>query len=206
MKLPLYNLLEESPTSIDVPDGLFATKPHRDVIERVVRWQLLKRQTGHHRTLGIGDVRGSTAKPHKQKKTGRARQGTKRAPHFRGGGIVFGPVVRSHGHDMPRKIRQLAIKSALAVKLEAKAIYVIESMTLKDAKTKVMAKALAMMNVRSALLVAGGTLDESIRRATRNLPHVIVMGQEGINTYDIMRHDYILVSKDALAYLEARLS
>ena len=206
MKLPLYHLLQSSVSSIDVTDALFVAKPHRDVLERVVRWQLAKRQSGHHSVLGMGEVRGSTAKPWRQKKTGRARQGSRHGPHFRGGGVVFGPVVRSHAHQLPKRVRQLALRSALSVKRDAQSLFVVESMSLQEGRTKIMAQALAMMNVRSAMLVAGETLDEPLRRATRNLPHVMAVSQAGINAYDVLRHDHLLVSKDALPYLEARLS
>lgn len=206
MKMPLGHLADGKMSECEVADSLFAPCVRRDMIERVVRWQLAKRQSGTHSTLHMGEVRGSTAKPFKQKKTGRARQGSRHGPHFRGGGIVFGPVVRSHAHDMPRQIRRLALKSALRAKRDEKNFIVIDDMSLSSSKTKELVANLKKMGVTSAFMVAGEALNDKLRLASRNIPHVSLVKCGGINVYDIMRHAHLLIAKESLPYLEARLS
>src|SRR5262249_55444668 len=154
---------------------------------------------------GISDVSGTTKKPYRQKGTGRARQGSLRAPQFRGGGIVFGPVVRSHEHALPKKVRQLAMRSALSAKQQDGKLVILDKVTVDTPKTANLAQKLAKLGWGSVLIVAGPEVDENFRRAAANLAGIDVLPQAGANVYDILRRDVLVLSRDAVQHLEARL-
>jgi len=205
MKHDVISLDNEPVGTIDLADEVFGVKVRPDILHRMVRWQLAKRRAGTHKTKEIGEVRGTTAKPYRQKGTGRARQGSRRSPQFRGGATIFGPVPRSHAHDLPKKVRKLALKTALASKLAEGKLIVVDDIKLEDAKTRSLANRLEKLAWSSVLFIGGNEVDESFARAARNLPEVDVLPQQGANVYDILRSDRLVLSRDAVQSLEARL-
>jgi len=205
MKLQVKNLANEAVGEIELDDAVFAVPVREDLIFRAVNWQLAKRRAGTHKTKGISEIRGTTKKPYKQKGTGRARQGSLRSPQFRGGARIFGPVVRSHEHDMPKKVRKLALKTALSAKAAAGQLVVIDDAVAKDHKTKALASNLKAMGLESLLVIGGQTLDQNFVRAARNIPLVDVLPSQGANVYDIIRRNVLVLTKSAVSDLEARL-
>jgi len=205
MKHDVVTLANEPAGSIDLADEVFGVAVRPDIIQRMVRYQLAKRHTNTHKTKEIGEVSGTTAKPFKQKGTGRARQGSRRSPQFRGGATIFGPVVRSHEHDLPKKVRKLALKSALASKLAEGKLVVIDSASVEGGKTSTLAKQLKALDWQSVLFIAGTEPDTGFCRAARNIAMVDVLPQQGANVYDIMRRDRVVLTRDAVEQLEARL-
>jgi large subunit ribosomal protein L4 len=205
MKLPVKSLDNKAAGDIEVADEIFGLPVRKDILARVVQWQLAKRHAGTHKTKGISDISGTTKKPWKQKGTGRARQGSLRSPQFRGGAVIFGPVVRSHEYGIQKKVRRLALKTALSAKQAEGKLVVLDSAKVKDAKTSALAKSFAKLGLVSALIIDGATLDESFARAARNLPDIDVLPQQGANVYDIMRRDMLVLTRDAVQALEARL-
>jgi large subunit ribosomal protein L4 len=191
MKLIVRNLDNEEIGDIELADEVFGLPIRRDILARVVNWQLAKRRAGTHKTKGIGEIRGTTKKPYKQKGTGRARQGSLRSPQFRGGARIFGPVVRSHAFDLQKKVRRLALK--------------IDAAHVGEAKTKALRARLAALGWDSVLIIDGSVVEENFARATRNLPRVDVMPQQGANVYDILRRDTLVLTREAVQQLEARL-
>jgi large subunit ribosomal protein L4 len=190
---------------IDLADEVFGLPVRRDILARAVNWQLAKRRQGTHKTKGISDISGTTKKPYKQKGTGHARQGSLRSPQFRGGAVIFGPVVRSHEHDLPKKVRKLALKTALSSKQAEGKLVVVDSFAAKNAKTKELAGKIGKLGWNSVLLIDGPSLDESFRRAASNIPNLDLLPQQGANVYDILRRDVLVLSKAAVEHLEARL-
>ena len=205
MKLPVKNLANEAVGEIDLDDAVFAVPVREDLIFRAVNWQLAKRRSGNHKTKGISEIQGTTKKPYKQKGTGRARQGSLRSPQFRGGARIFGPVVRSHEHDLPKKVRALALKTALSAKAAAGQLVVIDDAVAKDHKTKALASNLKAMGLESLLVIGGAVLDQNFVRAARNIPRVDVLPVQGANVYDIIRRNTLVLTKSAVSDLEARL-
>ena len=205
MKLTVRNLDKEEVGEIELADEIFGLPIRRDILARVVNWQLAKRRAGTHKTKGISEIRGTTKKPYKQKGTGRARQGSLRSPQFRGGGRIFGPVVRSHAFDLQKKVRRLGLKIALSAKQDEGKLVVIDTAHVGEAKTKVLRARLAALGWNSALIIDGSVVEENFARATRNLPRVDVLPQQGANVYDILRRDTLVLTREAVRHLEARL-
>ena len=205
MKLTVRNLANEEVGDIELADAVFGLPVRRDILARVVNWQLAKRRPGTHKTKGISEIQGTTKKPYKQKGTGRARQGSTRSPQFRGGARIFGPVVRSHAFDLQKKVRRLGLKTALSAKQAEGKLVVLEAAKLTAAKTKALAKQLDKLGWSSVLIIDGPTVDENFARAARNLPGVDVLPQQGANVYDILRRDTLVLTRDAVQHLEARL-
>jgi len=205
MKLAVKSLDNKAAGDIEVADDIFGLPVRKDILARMVQWQLAKRRAGTHKTKGISDISGTTKKPWKQKGTGRARQGSLRSPQFRGGAVIFGPVVRSHEYGLQKKVRRLALKTALSAKQAEGKLVVLDSAKVKDAKTSALAKSFAKLGLASALIIDGATVDESFARAARNLPGIDVLPQQGANVYDIMRRDTLVLTRDAVQALEARL-
>ena len=170
----------------------------------MVNWQLAKRRAGTHKTKQIGDVSGTTKKPWAQKGTGRARQGSLRSPQFRGGAVIFGPVVRDHGYDIQKKVRRLALKTALTAKQKDGKLVVLDKASMKEPKTGALAKQFAALGWTSVLIIDGPELDQNFARAARNLPGIDVLPQQGANVYDIMRRGKLVLTKAAIEALEAR--
>ena len=205
MKLSVMDLNNKSVGSIDLAEEIFGLPVRRDILARMVNWQLAKRRAGTHKTKGISDIQGTTKKPYRQKGTGRARQGSLRSPQFRGGAVIFGPVVRSHEFSLQKKVRRLALKTALSAKQAEGKLVVLEAAKLEGAKTKALAERFGKLGWGSVLIIDGPTLDENFARAARNLPQVDVLPQQGANVYDILRRDMLVLTRDAVQHLEARL-
>jgi large subunit ribosomal protein L4 len=205
MKLTVRNLDNKEVGDIELADDVFGLPVRRDILARVVNWQLAKRRAGTHKTKGISDIQGTTKKPWKQKGTGRARQGSLRSPQFRGGAVIFGPVVRSHEFGLQKKVRRLALKTALSAKHAEGKLVVLEEARLAEAKTKALAERFQKLGWGSVLIIGGAELDENFARAARNLPEVDVLPQQGANVYDILRRDTLVLTRDAVQQLEARL-
>ncbi|HYP37259.1 MAG TPA: 50S ribosomal protein L4 [Stellaceae bacterium] len=205
MKLTVRNLDNEEIGELELADEVFGLPIRRDILARVVNWQLAKRRTGTHKTKGISEIRGTTKKPYKQKGTGRARQGSLRSPQFRGGARIFGPVVRSHAFDLQKKVRRLGLKIALSAKQDEGKLVLIDAAHVGEAKTKALRARLAVLGWDSVLIIDGSVVEENFVRATRNLPRVDVMPQQGANVYDILRRDTLVLTREAVRQLEARL-
>ena len=205
MKLTVRNLDNEEIGELELADEVFGLPIRRDILARVVNWQLAKRRTGTHKTKGISEIRGTTKKPYKQKGTGRARQGSLRSPQFRGGARIFGPVVRSHAFDLQKKVRRLGLKIALSAKHDEGKLVLIDAAHVGEAKTKALRARLAALGWDSVLIIDGSVVEENFVRATRNLPRVDVMPQQGANVYDILRRDTLVLTREAVRQLEARL-
>ncbi len=206
MKFDVLTLDDKKAGSIDLADGVFGSEVRKDIISRMVNWQLAKRRSGNHKTKNVSEIQGTTAKPWNQKGTGRARAGTVRATQFRGGSTVFGPVVRDHSHKLPRKVRQMAMRSALSSKQADGKLIILEDATLDAPKTKDLAEKLAALGWTNALIVTGAEVDGNFARAAANIANVDVLPQQGANVYDIIRRDTLILTKDAAAHLQERLS
>jgi large subunit ribosomal protein L4 len=205
MKLTVQTLDNEQVGDIELADEVFGLPVRRDILARVVNWQLAKRRAGTHKTKGISEIQGTTRKPYKQKGTGRARQGSLRSPQFRGGARIFGPVVRSHAFDLQKKVRRLGLKTALSAKQSEGKLSVIEAARIAEPKTKALRTRLAALGWDSVLIIDGPTVDEALARAARNLPRVDLLPQQGANVYDILRRDRLVLTREAVRHLEARL-
>jgi large subunit ribosomal protein L4 len=204
-KVVVRNLDNQEVGDIDLDDAVFALPVRRDILARVVNWQLAKRRAGTHKTKGISEIQGTTKKPYKQKGTGRARQGSLRSPQFRGGAVIFGPVVRSHAFDLQKKVRRLGLKTALSAKLGEGKLVVIDAAHADEAKTKALRTRLEVLGWGSVLIIDGAAVDQNFARAARNLPRVDVLPQQGANVYDILRRDTLVLTRAAVEQLEARL-
>jgi large subunit ribosomal protein L4 len=205
MKVKIKNLENKDVGEIDLAEGIFGLTPRRDILTRMVNWQLAKRRAGTHKTKGISDVAGTTKKPWAQKGTGRARQGSLRSPQFRKGGVIFGPVVRDHSHDLPKKVRKMALCMALATKQKDGKLIVLDTAKCTDHKTKGLAKKFEKLGFNSALILDGANLDPNFVKASRNLPHIDVLPEQGANVYDILRRDVLVLTKNAVEQLQERL-
>ena len=190
--------------SLELSDAIFGLEPRADLIARMVRWQLAKRQAGAHKTLGRGEINRTGKKMYKQKGTGGARHGSARVPQFRGGGRAFGPVVRSHAFALPKKVRALALRHALSAKAKDGGLIVIESATLEAAKTKALVGHFSGLGLTNALIIDGAEVHNGFAAAARNIPNIDVLPVQGINVYDIMRRDKLVLTRAAIEALEAR--
>jgi large subunit ribosomal protein L4 len=205
MKCSVITLDNAPAGEIELDEQVFGLPVRKDILARMVNWQLAKRRAGTHKTKGISDISGTTKKPYKQKGTGRARQGSLRSPQFRGGAVIFGPVVRSHAHDLPKKVRKLALKTALSSKVADGKLVVLDSGVAGEHKTKALAGRLGKLGWGSVLVIDGPVVDENFRRAAANLIGVDLLPQQGANVYDILRRDTLVLTRDAVQHLEARL-
>ena len=205
MKATVHSLDNQEVGDIDLADEVFGLPVRKDLLARMVNYQLAKRRSGNHKVKGRSEVAGSTRKLYKQKGTGRARPGNLRTPIRRGGGVAHGPVVRDHAHELPKKVRALALKTALSAKAADGRLFVLDGAKLTEAKTKALRQKLEGFGWTSVLFINGADTDEGFRRAARNLPLVDVLPSEGANVYDILRRDTLVLTRDAVAQLEARL-
>ena len=205
MQVPVITLDNGSAGDIDLPEALFGAEPRADIMARVVHWQLAKRRAGTHKAKGMGEVSGTTKKPYRQKGTGNARQGSLRAPQYRKGGVVHGPVVRDHGYSLNKKVRRLGLISALSQKVRDGKLVVLEAAVPgADAKTAQMAKQLKQLGWKSALVV-DAAVDEGFGRAISNLPHMQALPTIGANVYDILNHDVLALTRAGVEALKERL-
>lgn len=205
MKIAVKTFDNTSAGEIDLDDTVFGLEVRTDLLFRMVNWQLAKRRSGNHKTKGISEISGTTKKPYKQKGTGHARQGSTRSPQFRGGARIFGPVVRSHAHDLPKKVRKLALRHALSSKAADGKLVVVDAVVADSHKTKGLAAKLTALGLDSALILAGEQIDTNFALAARNLPFIDVLPSQGANVYDILRRDTLVLSRQAVEQLEARL-
>jgi large subunit ribosomal protein L4 len=205
MELKITTLDGEEKGSVNLSDTIFGLEPRPDLIQRCVVWQLAKRRAGTHKVKGRAEIWRTGKKMYKQKGTGGARHGSQRANLFRGGGRSFGPVVRSHAIDLPKKVRVLALKHALSAKAKDGGILVIEDAKLAETKTKVLKGHFAKLGLANALIIDGAEIDDGFRLATRNIPNIDVLPIQGINVYDILRRNTLVLTRAALDALEARL-
>ena len=204
MDLKVTTLEGKDAGKVSLSDAIFGLEPREDIIARVIRWQLAKKQQGTHKAKGRAEVSRTGAKMYKQKGTGRARHHSARAPQFRGGGKAHGPVVRSHEHDLPKKVRALGLRHALSAKLKAEEIIIIDDLVANEAKTKALAGSFASLGLSNALFIGGAELDNNFKLAARNIPNVDVLPIQGINVYDILRRGKLVLSKAAVEALEER--
>jgi len=205
MQVDVKTIDNGSAGSAELPDELFAAQPRRDIIARVIGWQLAKRRAGTHKTKGMGEVSGTTKKPYKQKGTGNARQGSLRAPQFRTGGRVHGPVVRSHEYDLPKKVRRLGLISALSLKRAEGKLIVLDNVLGGTGKTKDLVAKMSALGLTSALVV-DRTVDAAFLRASANIVGLDVLPTIGANVYDIIRHDTLVVTTAGVEALKERLA
>ena len=205
MKIKVVTLENKAAGEIELNDSIFGLEVRKDLLHRMVEWQRAKARAGTHKTKGISEISGTTKKPHKQKGTGSARAGSRRAPQMRGGATIFGPVVRSHEYGMPKKVRKLALKVALSSKQADGSLFVLESASVKAPKTKALADAFKKNGWDAPLIIDGAQLDEAFAKAARNIKFVDVLPQQGTNVYDILRHKQLVLTKDAVKHLEERL-
>ncbi len=204
MKVAVTTLDNKKAGDIELNDVIFGAEDRADILHRVVNYQLAKRRSGNHKTKGVSEISGTGKKPFKQKGTGNARAGSLRNAQHRTGAVIFGPVVRDHAHDLPKSVRKLGLKVALSAKQRAGKLIILDAATSKSHKTKDMVKALGTLGITSALIV-DDNLDLNFTRSVRNIPHIDVLPQKGINVYDILRRDTLVLTKDAVAQLEERL-
>jgi large subunit ribosomal protein L4 len=204
MKADITTLEAKTAGSVDLSDEVFGLEPRADILHRMVRYQLLKRQAGTHHAKDRSLVSGRRAKMFKQKGTGRARHGNKTAPQFRGGGKAFGPVPRSHAIDLPKKVRALALRHALSSKAKSQDLIILDSASLAEPKTKTLKTQFAALGLTNALIIDGAELNENFTLAARNIPHIDVLPIAGINVYDILRRDKLVLTKAALDAISER--
>lgn len=205
MKVAVKTLENKDAGEVTLDAAVFGVDVKDDILHRIVHWQLNKRRSGNHKTKGVSEVSGTGKKPWKQKGTGSARAGSKRRPQDVGGATVFGPVVRSHATDLPKKLRALGLRMALSAKIKAGKVIVLDDAKAKDHKTKPMAAAFGKLGLDSALVVTGKETDVNFARATANLPKIDVLPSQGANVYDILRRDTLVLTKDAVSDLTERL-
>jgi large subunit ribosomal protein L4 len=204
MKADVTTLDAKKAGTVELSDEVFGLEPRADLLHRMVRYQLAKRRAGTVSVKDRSEVNATTAKMFRQKGTGRARHGSRKAPLFRGGGKAFGPKPRSHAIELPKKVRALALRHALSSKAKTATLVVLENCELKEGKTKALKSRFAKLGFGSALIIDGAVVEDSFARAARNIPHVDVLPVQGINVYDILRHDTLVLTKAALEALEAR--
>jgi large subunit ribosomal protein L4 len=206
MQTPVITLENTKAGEIELPEALFGATPRADIMARVVHWQLAKRRAGTHKAKGMGEVSGTTKKPYRQKGTGNARQGSLRAPQYRKGGVVHGPVVRDHGYSLNKKVRRLGLISALSQKAAEGKLIVLENAVLAaDAKTSAIAAKVKALGWKSVLVVDAAA-DENFARCIRNLPKVQVLPTMGANVYDILNHEVLAVTRAGVEALKERLA
>ncbi len=205
MKYEVKNLENLKVENIELSSDIFGLPKRTDILARMVNWQLAKRRSGNHQTRGISMISGTTRKPWKQKGTGRARQGSLRSPQFRGGAVIFGPVVRDHAIDLQKKVRRLALKTALSVKAAEGKLIIIDTLQQANVKTKDLFLKLKNLGLTNALFIDGPEVDKNFALAIRNIPYIDALPQQGINVYDILRRDNLVLTKAAISDLEQRL-
>jgi len=205
MKLDVIKLDAGKAGSIELSDDIFGLEPRADILHRVVRWQRAKAQAGTHSVLGKSDVSYSTKKIYRQKGTGGARHGSKKAPIFRHGGVYKGPTPRSHAHDLTKKFRALGLKHALSAKAKAGNLVVLEAADLAEAKTKLLATAAKELGWKKVLVIDGAEVNENFLKAARNIEGFDVLPSMGANVYDILKRETLVITKAGVEALEARL-
>ena len=207
MKLDVIKLDGGKAGSVDLDDAIFGIADIRgDILQRVVTWQLAKRRSGNHKIQVRNEVSRTGKKMYKQKGTGGARHGSRRAAQFVGGAKAHGPVVRSHAFDLPKKIRAMALRHALSSKAKAGALVVLDSAVLSDPKTAALRANFDKIGLKNALVIAGPEVDANFKLAARNIPNVDVLPNAGLNVYDVLRRQTLVLTKDAIVAISARFA
>jgi large subunit ribosomal protein L4 len=204
MKLDITTLEGQAAGSVELDEAIFGLEPRADLLARCVRWQLAKRQAGTHAVKNRSDINRTTKKVYKQKGTGSARHGAASAPQFRGGGRAFGPQVRSHAHDLPKKVRALALRHALSSKAKDASLIVVDDVKLSEAKTKALIERFGKLGLANAHIIGGAEIEVNFQRAARSIPNIDVLPVQGINVYDILRREKLVLTRAAVDALEAR--
>ncbi len=192
--------------TVSLSDTVFGLEPRADILQRVVRWQLAKRRAGTHDVKNRAEIARTGKKMYKQKGTGGARHGSKRSNLFRGGGRSFGPTPRDHAHDLPKKVRALGLKLALSAKARSADIIVIDQVSMSEPKTKMLLDRFGKLGLLNALVISGAEVDVNFGRAAQNIPYLDVLPVQGINVYDILRRDKLVLTRAAVEALEARFA
>lgn len=205
MKLDILTLDNKKNGAIDLDEAVFGLTPRADILHRVVNWQLAKRRAGTHAVKFRSDISRTGKKWGRQKGGGGARHGSRRSNIWIGGGRAFGPIPRDHGHDLPKKVRKLGLKTALSAKQADGKLIVIDDAALEDAKTKLLIEKLGKLGLENALFIDGAEVNENFKRAVQNVPNVDVLPSQGANVYDIIRRDTLVLTKAAVEKLEERL-
>jgi large subunit ribosomal protein L4 len=205
MKLDVLKLDGKKAGSIELNEALFGLEPRADILHRVVRWQRAKAQAGTHSVLTRAEVSYSTKKIYKQKGTGGARHGSRKAPIFRHGGVVKGPTPRSHAHDLPKQFRALGLRHALSAKAKAGELIILDNITMAEGKTATLAKVAKELGWKRVLIIDGATVDANFAQAARNIEGIDVLPTMGANVYDILKRDQLIITKAGIEALEARL-
>ena len=206
MKLDVIKLDSGKAGEVDLNDSIFGLEPRADILHRVVRWQRAKAQAGTHSVLGKSEVSYSTKKIYRQKGTGGARHGSRKAPIFRKGGVYKGPTPRSHAFDLPKKVRALGLRHALSAKASAGDLVILEDLNLAEAKTAAVAKAVSELGWKKVLIIDGASVNENFAAAARNLDGVDILPSMGANVYDILKRETLVITKAGVEALEARLA
>ncbi len=206
MQVDIINFDGKKVGNVELSDAIFGLDPRADILHRVVTWQRAKSRAGTHAVKSVSDVEGSGKKAFKQKKTGNARQGEKYNVHMRGGGVVHGPVVRDHSIDLPKKVRSLGLKMALSSKVKEGSLVIIDSEKLAAAKTGAFAKQLKKLGWASALFVGAAELDENFKKSMANIANIDALPTIGLNVLDILKHEKLVLTADAVKAVEARLA
>ena len=204
MKQEIKSLENKVVKEIDLDKKIFGVEIKNEIIHRMIRYQLAKKRSGNHKTKGISEISGTTRKPFKQKGTGSARQGSRRSPQMRGGAVIFGPQVRSHAHKLPKKIRSLALKMALSNKLKDGKLKVVSDFKISKPKTSFLITKLAKMEIDSALFIDGKDVEKNFQNALRNIPKTDFLTISGLNVYDIIRRNFLVISEKALLGINER--
>jgi large subunit ribosomal protein L4 len=204
MEIKMTTLEGKAAGSVTLSDAIFGLEPRKDLIHRCIRWQLAKRRAGTHKVKDRSEVWRTGKKLSRQKGGGTARHGSHRVNLFRGGGRSFGPVVRSHEHDLPKKVRALALRHALSAKAKDGGIIILEAASVKDGKTKELLNRFGKLGLENALIIDGAQVEATFANAARNIPNIDVLPVQGINVYDILRRQKLVLTKAALDALEAR--
>ena len=204
MKINVCSLDNKSLKEVNLDKNIFQVEVKNEIIYRMVRYQLAKKQSGNHSTKSISEISGTTKKPFKQKGTGSARQGSRRSPHMRGGSAMFGPRVRSHAHKLPKKIRSLALKMSLSQKCNEGKIKILSDLALSKAKTSLLQDKIKKFDAKSILFIGGKKIEKNFLNASKNIPNIDVLPSQGLNVYNILRRDYLFISEDALNFINER--
>lgn len=204
MKYKVNSLDNKVVKEISLQKDIFEVPMNQQIIHRMVRYQMAKKQSGNHKTKGISEISGTTKKPFKQKGTGSARQGSKRSPQMRGGSVIFGPQVRSHSHKLPKKIRSLALKMALSQKASVGKLKILSDLNINKSKTSLLKDKIQKMDIKSALFIGGNKVNVNFLLASRNIPNIDILPSQGLNVYSILKRDFLVLSEDALNFINSR--
>lgn len=206
MKAMVKTMENKDGGELELSDAIFGLEARKDILQRMVEYQRAKKQAGTHDTKQVSEISGTGKKPFAQKGTGNARQGSLRSAQMRGGATIFGPTPRSHAHGLTKKFRKLALKMALSAKQAEGKLVILESANAKEAKTKDLIKVFGVLGFTNALIIDGSEPNEAFAKSARNIKHIDVLPQQGVNVVDILKHDTLVLTKAAVAALEERLA